>query len=121
MTVEKLEKEAEEKAKDYTENKERQIAYECGFLDGAGPREKRIADLEHEVELWKKASEDNSYKAFQLQEENKSLTNIKNIYIGDLLKAKDLLKWALHSDPEHEEDFEKKWSEAEQFLSEVEK
>ena len=30
-----FEKEAEERAKDYTENKERQIAYECGFLDGA--------------------------------------------------------------------------------------
>ena len=30
-----FEKEAEERAKDYTENKERQMAYECGFLDGA--------------------------------------------------------------------------------------
>ena len=30
-----FEKEAEGRAKDYTENKERQIAYECGFLDGA--------------------------------------------------------------------------------------
>ena len=30
-----FEKEAEERAKDYTENKERQVAYECGFLDGA--------------------------------------------------------------------------------------
>jgi len=29
-----FEKEAEERAKDYTENKERQVAYECGFLDG---------------------------------------------------------------------------------------
>lgn len=38
-----------------------------------------------------------------------------------LTKAIELLKWALHSDPEHDEDFEKKWSEAEQFLSDVEK
>lgn len=30
-----FEKEAEGRAKDFTENKERQIAYECGFLDGA--------------------------------------------------------------------------------------
>jgi hypothetical protein len=30
-----FEKEAKLRAKDYTENKERQIAYECGFLDGA--------------------------------------------------------------------------------------
>lgn len=50
------------------------------------------AELKEEINTWKKASEDNSYKAFQLQEENKSLTNIKNIYIGDLLKAKELLK-----------------------------
>jgi len=30
-----FEKEAEERAKDYTDDKKRQIAYECGFLDGA--------------------------------------------------------------------------------------
>jgi len=30
-----FEKEAKERAKDFTENKERQAAYECGFLDGA--------------------------------------------------------------------------------------
>jgi len=30
-----FEKEAKERARDYTDNKERQIAYECGFLDGA--------------------------------------------------------------------------------------
>lgn len=30
-----FEKEAKEKARDFTENKERQVAYECGFLDGA--------------------------------------------------------------------------------------
>jgi hypothetical protein len=29
-----IEKEAKERARDYTENKERQVAYECGFLDG---------------------------------------------------------------------------------------
>lgn len=33
-----------------------------------------------------------------------------------LIKAKELLKWALHSDPEHDEDFDQKWEEAEQFL-----
>ena len=42
-----------------------------------------------------------------------------------LTKAKELLKWALHSDVEHTDsaEFEKKWEEAEQFLkdSEVEK
>jgi hypothetical protein len=44
----------------------------------------------------------------------------KSEVIGKLTKAKELLKWALHSDPEHDEDFEKKWSEAEQFLKDSE-
>lgn len=35
-----------------------------------------------------------------------------------LAKAVELLKWALHSDPEHNEDFDQKWEEAEQFLKE---
>lgn len=29
-----FEEEAEERAKDYTDNAKRQVAYECGFLDG---------------------------------------------------------------------------------------
>ena len=29
-----FEKEAEERAKDYTDNAKQQVAYECGFLDG---------------------------------------------------------------------------------------
>jgi len=40
-----------------------------------------------------------------------------------LTKATKLLKWALHSDPEHDNlvDFDTKWKEAEQFLKEIEK
>lgn len=45
----------------------------------------RIVELEQEVELWKKASENNSYKAFQLQEENKTIS-------GKLTKAKEIIK-----------------------------
>lgn len=39
-----------------------------------------------------------------------------------LTQATELLKWALHSDPEHDnlDDFDAKWKEAEQFLKEVE-
>ena len=44
------------------------------FIQGYRQSEKRIAELEKEVELWKKASENNSYKAFQLQEEKKTLS-----------------------------------------------
>jgi hypothetical protein len=86
--------------------------------------EKENAELKKEVELWKKASENNSYKAFQLQEENKSLTNIKNIYIGDLLKAKELLKditSSYGSTEVSEAQLYCKIKKAEMFLKEVEK
>ena len=43
------------------------------YLAGAEPREKQIAELKDEIHTWKEASENNSYKAFQLQEENKEL------------------------------------------------
>ena len=75
-----------------------------------------IDELKDEIRTWRKASEDNSYKAFQLQEENKSLTNIKNIYIGDLLKAKKILKKFL--DAKNIEETCVAESEAEQFLKE---
>lgn len=41
---------------------------------------------------------------------------------AQLTKAVELLKWALHSDPEHDNlvDFDTKWKEAEQFLKEME-
>lgn len=41
-----FEKEAKERAKDYTENKERQVAYECGFLDGADVLEREIKTMQ---------------------------------------------------------------------------
>ena len=34
MSLALKKKEAKERAKDFTDNKERQVAYECGFLDG---------------------------------------------------------------------------------------
>ena len=43
------------------------------YLAGAEPREKQIAELKDEIHTWKEASSANSYKAFQLQEENKTL------------------------------------------------
>ena len=46
-----------------------------------------------------------------------------NLITDQLTKATKLLKWALHSDPEHDNlvDFDTKWKEAEQFLKEIEK
>lgn len=62
------------------------------------------------------------------KQENKSLENIKNIYIGDLLKAKKLLKKLLLALKNENSDYtfalkntHHVLAEAEQFLSEVEK
>jgi hypothetical protein len=45
-----FEKEAKERAKDYTGNKERQAAYECGFLDGA---DRATEELKAQIEKMK--------------------------------------------------------------------
>lgn len=54
-----------------------------------------------------------------------NITTISDNLIKDeqFTKAIELLKWALHSDPEHDnlDDFDTKWKEAEQFLKEVTK
>lgn len=43
-----FEKEAKERAKDFTDNKERQAAYECGFLDGADRMRAEMQKLEED-------------------------------------------------------------------------
>lgn len=48
MTKEELEKEAKERARDFTDNKERQVAYECGFLDGADRMRGEMQKLEED-------------------------------------------------------------------------
>ena len=48
-------------------------------------KEKIIEELQKEVQLWKKSSEINSHKAFQLQEELKSLRLLK-------IENKDLIE-----------------------------
>jgi hypothetical protein len=59
MTKEELEKEAKKRAKDYTENKERQVAYECGFLDGADVLEEEIKNkISEHKECCKKLAEE---------------------------------------------------------------
>lgn len=49
-----FEKEAKERAKDFTNNKERQVAYECGFLDGAdrmrGEMQKQCLALQSDMD-----------------------------------------------------------------------
>ena len=70
-----------------------------------------------------------SYKeeSAELKKENESLRNVKNIYIGDLLKAKEIIKKlrGLYFSPVVTNDDVKRQdeilAEAKQFISEVEK
>lgn len=83
-------------------------------------------DYEETEELLDKQIEE-TYKLFEENAKLKEKLEIEQNARGDwfgkavtkdeqLIKAKELLKWALHSDPEHDEDFDQKWEEAEQFL-----
>ena len=73
--------------------------------------QKDVVELEEKNEKLEKEIEI-SQRCWQEQKNISLDTNCK------LHKAKELLKWALHSDPEHDEDFDQKWEEAEQFLKE---
>lgn len=53
---------------------------------------------------------------------NRGVESQKRTLEEQLAKAKELLKWALHSDPEHDDlvDFDTKWNECKLFLQEEE-
>jgi hypothetical protein len=63
---------------------------------------KQIEELREEVELWKKASENNSYKAFKFEQENAELKERNKellescegatMMYKDLCKAKEIIK-----------------------------
>lgn len=84
-----FEKEAEERAKDYTENKERQVAYECGFLDGAEPREKKIKELEDRLT---EAVMNAGRFILRISEKEEEIARLEN----QLTKAKNLIKKMLY-------------------------
>lgn len=65
MTKKELEKEAKERAKDYTENKERQVAYGCGFLDGADVLKREIKTMQ---ERYNKQKEINKELVEEIEE-----------------------------------------------------
>lgn len=50
------------------------------ILQYMNKQRERIIALEKEVDLWKKASENNSYKAFQLEKENAELKKTVEYY-----------------------------------------
>lgn len=63
------------------------------ILQYMNKQRERIIALEKEVDLWKKASENNSYKAFQLEKENAELKKTveyyrkeREFFIGELNK-----------------------------------
>lgn len=112
------------------------------YLASAYPREKRIAELEEKISVLlscKNCSENKGgyicQKEYEdkclaqkiqyikeLQQENESLENIKNIQIGDLLKAKELLKrYVPYRQITDSKAFKDLADETEQFISEVEK
>ena len=145
MTKEELEKEAEEKTAQYMNehtkkyncentkletdnyNTGREYGYEDGYIAGAWPREKRIAELEKEnAEL----KESGSVICDRLSERIDEIVELKNENIGlknQLTKAKEIIKNLLILKNDHYGNTKMKWrvkvtEQAEQFLnSEVEK
>jgi hypothetical protein len=80
-----FEKEAKERARDFTENKERQIAYECGFLDGAdrmrGEMQKLKednADLKQSLDWANERESEDCKRIAELEEQISVLLSCKN-------------------------------------------
>jgi len=136
-----LEKEAKQSYLDNTDHMqwdvEGEFDYTRGYLNGAEPREKRIEELEMTVGTLRTFNNEQAICIERLEKENAGLrarinsinsltpelekrSKLKN---QQLTEAIELLKWALHSDPEHDnlDDFDTKWKEAEQFIKEIEK
>ena len=61
------------------------------LLDVISNYEVKVADLEQKNADLKEEIDEIVFARGELEQENESLENIKNIYIGDLLKAKELL------------------------------
>ena len=64
MELKELEKEAEVKAQDFSNNEKHQEVYRCGYLDGAYDRQNYIVELEKEnAELTERLLKiENAYK-----------------------------------------------------------
>lgn len=77
----------------------------------------RLAISEHDREHNDYELAEAYEKIADLEKENESLENIKNIYIGDLLKTKEMLKMVINSYNYKEKfSFEKDLAKAESFL-----
>lgn len=135
MTKEELEKEAEEKTKQYMSehiekynsectkletdnyNAGREYGYEDGYIAGAEPREKWIEELEKE-NAGLKRNEFNARSCLELQQsQDKAILN----YMGEqLTKAKELIENIIRVTWGEGWNYSLDWkAQAEQFLKEV--
>ena len=125
MELKELEKEAEVKAQDFSNNEKHQEVYRCGYLDGAYDRQNRISDLEKEnielkgikeVATLIRANNDTVVTLMQLN--NKLVSKSQQ-----LNKAKKLIRSLLYVYQlgKNELATARVMAEAEQFLSEAEK
>lgn len=127
MTKEELEKEAYLFAK----NSKDVQNFECGFdiafksyLAGAGPREKRIAELEKEnaeLKAFKEKCKFNVNDIFKEIETENKFTKAKEI----IKKFSEFVNNEIEYDPEHPQEHTDLWNklceESEEFLKENEK
>lgn len=124
MTKSELKKEATEYALEWGDKTDG--TYACcrdGYLAGAEPREKRIAELEKENAELKAIADfqtsSNMDRYFQLKRSKEQLTKAKEV-ITNLVKFDVSYKDDEECQRKNEL-YDKMWEEAEQFLSEVEK
>ena len=93
------------------------------FLEDCASYDNKIAEeyttLQERIE---KLEKENSELDMKRKAERQIFQGIVEKKNEQLTKAVELLKWALHSDPEHDDltDFDTKWKETEQFIKEIE-
>lgn len=117
MTKEELKQEAEEKC--VCTDEAMQIMYRIGYIDGAEPREKRIAKLEKELAVSEHDREHNDYelaevykKAGQLEKENTELKK-RN------LSAQDAVTTQMYTNKANKEIADKQLTKAKEIIENI--
>lgn len=89
MTEEQIEQKAEEYSEAFIEKGVAKASYAKGYIAGATENTELLSKRILELQQTNGALTD---KVNELEKENKSLESIKNICVGDLLKAKEIIK-----------------------------
>ena len=84
-----FEKEAKERARDYTSNKERQVAYECGFLDGIDRTKEELKEKLASAERTRDNLRQIGFPTFQSCKEYADKLNYAKTIIKALLDNSD--------------------------------